>query len=212
MISPNGAGGQSSSGAKLIGPIMAAMLVLFIFFMGANGAQSIIKEHEEGTLARLFTTPMPQLGVLSAKFLAVFFTLIIQALVLLVVSALLFGISWGKPLPLVLTVFCLVVCATGFGLMLMSFVRETRQTGPVLGGAITVTGMLGGLFSNGIPNIPAVMDTVSLSMPQGWALHAMKQCLAGAGLGPVLRPSLVMVVLGLIFFLVGLALFRRRFA
>jgi hypothetical protein len=65
----------------------------------------------------------------------------------------------------------LIVAATGFGVMLMSFIKNTRQTGPVLGGVLTITGMIGGLFSNGMPNIPAAMDKVALSMPQGWAMH-----------------------------------------
>jgi ABC-2 type transport system permease protein len=212
VLTPTGAAPKADSAATIIGPIMAGMLVLFVFFMGGNGAQSIIKEHEEGTLGRLFTTPTSQLGIVGGKFLAVFFTLVVQTLVLLGASALLFRIAWGQPLAVMLSAFCLIICATGFGIMLMSFVKDTRQTGPVLGGVITITGMLGGLMTNGIANIPPIMDTVSLSMPQGWALRAIKLCLAGGSVGDVLLPAVVMTILGAAFFLVGLALFRRRFA
>ncbi len=211
-IPPAGSGKQPNAGASLIGPIMAGMMILFVFFMGGNGAQSIIKEHEEGTLARLFTTPTSQLGILGGKFLAVFSTLVIQTVVLLLASALLFHISWGQPLSVLASAFGLIVCATGFGVMLMSFIKETRQTGPVLGGVLTLTSMLGGLMSNGLPNVPPVMDTISLSMPQGWAMRAMKLCLAGSPAGAVLAPTLVMIILGVVFFLIGLSLFRRRFA
>ena len=212
IVSPGGASAQPTAGATLIGPIMAGMLVLFVFFMGANGAQSIIKEHEEGTLARLFTTPVSQLGILGGKFLAVFVTLVIQTIVLLVASALIFHIVWGQPLPLIVSAFCMIVCATGFGVMLMSFIKETRQTGPVLGGVLTLTGLLGGLMTTSIPNVPAIMDTLSLSMPQGWAMRAMKLCLAGSSITGVLIPALVLIGLGLVFFVIGLSLFRRRFA
>jgi ABC-2 type transport system permease protein len=211
-LPPRSAGPKPASGASLIGPIMAGMLVLFVFFMGGNGAESIIQEHEEGTLARLFTTPTSQLGILGGKFLAVFFTLVVQTLVLLGASALLFHIAWGQPLTVLLSTLGLIVCATGFGVMLMSFVKETRQTGPVLGGVLTLTGMLGGLMTNGIANIPPVMDTVSLSMPQGWAMRAMKLCLAGATMTDVLLPVVVLTVLGGAFFVIGLSLFRKRFA
>ena len=212
VVSPVRASTQPGSGASLIGPIMAGMLVFFVFFMGANGAQSIIKEHEEGTLARLFTTPMSQLGILGGKFLAVFVTMVIQTLVLLVASALMFHISWGQPLTVLVSAFSLIVCATGFGVMLMSFIKETRQTGPVLGGVLPLTGLLGGLMTNAIPNVPAIMDTVSLSMPQGWAMRALKLCLAGSSVGGVLIPAVVLIALGVMFFLIGLSLFRRRFA
>jgi ABC-2 type transport system permease protein len=211
IVSPTGTGQKETSGFTLMGPIMAGMMVFFVFFMGANGAQSIIREHEEGTLARLFTTPASMSEILGGKFVGVFITLIIQTTVLLLASALLFHISWGEPLSVVLATLGLIVAATGFGVMLMSFIQSSRQTGPVLGGVLTITGMLGGLFSNGMPDIPEAMDKVSLSMPQGWAIHAWKLSLAGNSASAIIFPVLVLVVLGAIFFTVGLILFRRRF-
>jgi ABC-2 type transport system permease protein len=209
--SPAGESAQAESRSSMMGPIMAGMLVFFVFFMGANGAQSIIREHEEGTLARLFTTPTPVSSILAGKFVGVFVTLVIQTIVLLAASALLFQISWGQPLSVGLATLGLIVAATGFGVMLMSFIKNTRQTGPVLGGVLTITGMIGGLFSNGMPNIPAAMDKVALSMPQGWAMQAWKLSLAGNGAQAIAIPALVLLVLGAIFFAVGLKLFRRRF-
>jgi ABC-2 type transport system permease protein len=211
VVSPSGEAEQAESRSFMMGPIMAGMLVLFVFFMGANGAESIIREHEEGTLARLFTTPASALMVLGGKFVGVFVTLVIQTTVLLAVSALIFHIYWGKPLSVGLATLGLIVAATGFGVMLMSFIKNTRQTGPVLGGVLTLTGMLGGLFSNSIPNIPEVMDKIALTMPQGWAMHAWKLSLAGNSAKTIILPVLVLVILGVLFFAIGLTFFRRRF-
>jgi ABC-2 type transport system permease protein len=211
IASPSGTSEQTTSGLAMMGPIMAGMMIFFVFFMAANGAESIIREHEEGTLARLFTTPTSALLILSGKFVAVFVTLVIQTVVLLAASAWVFHISWGQPLAVALATFGLIVAATGFGVMLMSFIKGTRQTGPVLGGVLTLTGMLGGLMTNGIPNVPEVMDKISLSMPQGWAMHAWKLTLAGNTAGAILLPVLILVILGALFFTVGLSLFRRRF-
>jgi ABC-2 type transport system permease protein len=211
ITSSSGEAKQTESRSTMMGPIMAGMLVFFVFFMGANGAQSIIREHEEGTLARLFTTPASASMILAGKFLAVFSALLIQTVVLLGASALLFHISWGKAASVSLATLSLIVVATGFGVMLMSFIKNTRQTGPILGGVLTLTGMLGGVFTNGIPNVPAVMDKVALSMPQGWALQAWKLSLTGNGAGAILLHTFVLIALGMIFFLIGLALFRRRF-
>jgi len=211
ITSPTGQSEQKASGMSMIGPIMAGMMIFFVFFMGANGAESIIREHEEGTLARLFTTPASALTILAGKFLAVFVTLVIQAAVLLGASALIFHISWGKPLSVVLATFGLIVAATGFGVMLMSFIKNTRQTGPVLGGVLTLAGMLGGLMTNGIPNVPEVMGKVALTMPQGWAMQAWTLSLAGNNAGILAFPTTVLVLLGWLFFAIGLMLFRKRF-
>lgn len=212
IVSPSGEATQTESRPAMIGPIMAGMLILFVFFMGANGAQSIIREHEEGTLARLFTTPASALTILSGKFLGVFVMLVIQTAVLLLVSALIFHIAWGKPVSVVLVTLSLVIAATGFGVMLMSFIKNTRQTGATLGGVMTLTGMLGGLFSNGIPNIPKVMDRIALIVPQGWAMQAWKLSLAGNSASVILLPVSVLTILGAVFFAIGLMLFRKRFS
>ena len=211
ITSPAGQSEQGASQLAMIGPIMAAMMIFFVFFMGANGAESIIREHEEGTLARLFVTPASALSILAGKFIGVFVTLILQTAVLLVASAAIFHISWGQPLSVMLATLGLIVAATGFGIMLMSFIRSTRQAGPILGGVLTITGMVGGLVTNGIPNVPRIMDTVALSMPQGWAMHAWKLSLTGSDPAALVLPTLVLIVLGSIFFTLGLTLFRRRF-
>jgi ABC-type multidrug transport system permease subunit len=81
-----------------------------------------------------------------------------------------------------------------------------------LGGVLTLTGMLGGLFTNGIPNLPPAFDTAKLSMPQGWAMTAWERSLTAASPLEVLIPVIVMLVLGVVFFAVGALKFRRRFA
>jgi ABC-2 type transport system permease protein len=210
--SPAGQAQPAGQGAEMIGPIMAGMIVFFVFFIGANGAESIVREDEAGTLARLFTTPTSQADILGGKFFGVIVSLIIQVAVLLFASMFIFSIDWGRPLAVGLVALGLIFAAAGFGVMLMAFIKNTRQTGPVLGGVLTLTGMLGGLFTTGIPNLPAAFDTATLAMPQGWAMRGWKLALAGAGLDQLLLPVMVMLVMGAVFFAVGVLFFRKRFA
>jgi hypothetical protein len=94
----------------------------------------------------------------------------------------------------------------------MSLVQNTRQTGPVMGGVLTLTGMLGGLFVNGVPNLPDALDTVRLATPQGWAMYGWELALQGSGPGRVLAPVAVMLALGALFFGIGVVRLRKRFA
>jgi ABC-type Na+ efflux pump permease subunit len=212
LISPAGEVQPSGQSAGMIGPIMAGMMIFFVFFIGANGAQSIIQEDEDGTLARMFSTPTSMGAILGGKFLGVLAGLILQTLVLLGASLLIFRINWGQPLAIGLVTAGMIMAATGFGVMVMSFVKNTRQTEPVLGGVLVVTGMLGGLFTNGVPNLPPAFDTVMLSMPQGWAMQAWKLTMSNAGPAEVLFHTGVMFLIGLAFFTLGVFFFRRRFA
>lgn len=203
---------SSNQGAGMTGEIMAGMMIFFVFFTGASAAESIIREDEEGTLARLFTTPTPRAAILGGKFAAVFVTIVVQVIVLLFASAVIFHIYWGQPLTVALVALGLIVSAAGLGVMLMSFLKTTRQAGPAMGGVLTLTGMAGGLFTTGVPNLPAAYDTITLLTPHGWALRGWRAALAGGGVGDVLLPVAVMLGMGAVSFVVGALVFRKRFA
>ncbi|MCX5971053.1 MAG: hypothetical protein NTV14_06070, partial [Coprothermobacterota bacterium] len=116
------------------------------------------------------------------------------------------------PVSVVLASVGLVACAAGFGLFLMSWVSSSRQVGTVMGGVLTITAMVGGLFTVSIPNMPKAFQTAGLSMPQGWALQAFRLSLNGEGVLPLLLPLAVLLALAVVFFVWGLARFRRRLA
>ncbi len=198
--------------AAIIAGVMTSMLIFFVFFTGASAAQSIVREHEEGTLARLSTTPTRTSAVLAGKSLAVGLSIAVQIAVLLAASALLFGIRWGRPGSLLLAAAGLLVAATGFGILLMSFVKDSRHVGVILGVGLTLTSMVGGLFTNFIPDSPTALAIASLALPQGWAVRAWKLALSGAKAGEMLAPVAVLVAMGIAFYCVGLLLHRRRFA
>lgn len=197
--------------AAIIGKIMAGMLVFFAFYTGAYTAMSLVTEAEEGTLARLYTTPTPRGAILGGKFLAIGLTLIAQVGVLVAASALAFRIDWGQPASILLAALGLVVAAAGFGILLLSLIKTTKQGGAILGGVLSVTGMLGGLFTTGV-EMPPAFQTITLLTPQGWAMRAWEAALAGGSPGAVTGPLLVLVASGGVFFAVGVALARRRFA
>lgn len=196
----------------LLGPVFAGMMVFFVFFTGTNTAQTILKEQEEGTLARLFTTPTPLPAIMGGKFAAVFFTLVVQAIVLAVASALMFQIEWGNFISMSMVVLGLVVSGAGFGIFLMSFMKSTRQAGAVVGGVLAIMGMAGGLFTQGFSGTPGIFDVLSLGMPQGWALRGLKLVLAGAAPQDVLLPLAVLLLMGAAFFGIGTWKFNSRFA
>jgi ABC-2 type transport system permease protein len=198
--------------ANMMASMTAGMLVFFAFYTAAVMAQSILKEEEEGTLPRLFTTPTTRTTILGGKFVAIFLMVIVQVFVVMIISSLLFKITWGDPLLVALSIVGLVICAAGFGLFLLSFIKTTRQAGPMIGGVLTVTSMLGGLYSMTIPNPPAFMDTMSLFLPQGWVMRSWKLTLNGGQLIDVLLPVLVAVAVGAVLFGIGTLNFRKRYA
>lgn len=200
---------------SVLSMIMAGMMVFYLFFTGAASAQSILEEEEAGTLPRLFTTPTDQSSILGGKLLAALVTLAVQVVVLLILSALIYGIHWGRPLPLSLVSLSLIVLSACFGLFVTSLLKNSRQGGIVYGGVMTVMGMVGmiGTFAATAPGATkGAFDTVSLLVPQGWGVRGLQQLLDGGGIVDVLPTVAVMLVLSVLFFLLGLLRFRKRFA
>ncbi len=210
-------GGSESSGItsnpmdRMVGLIMAGQLIFFAFFTGAYSTESLLKEDEEGTLARLFTTPTARSIVLGGKFLAVFVTVVFQSLVLMFISGLIFHVQWGNPLTIAAVLLGQVVAAGGLGIFLISLIKNTKQSGPVLGGGLTALGMLGGLFTSNIA-MPPAFASVGLFTPQGWAMNGWKLALNGAGPQEALLPLAVLLAMGIVLFAIGALIFGKRFA
>ena len=199
---------------QILKPIMTGMMIFYTFFTGANSAQSILAEEEAGTLPRLFTTPTALSTILGGKLLAVFATLVVQVVVLTVIGSLAFGLNWGPPLPVILVGFGLVVVASSFGIFLTSLLKSTEQAGMVFGGVMTVTGMLGinAMFTGSLSGTSGTTNLIALLTPQGWAMRGWGIVLRGGGVAD-LAPTLgVTLMLGVVFFFVGVRQFRKRFA
>jgi ABC-2 type transport system permease protein len=197
---------------RMMAGIFAGLMVFFAFYTGAYTALSLVREHEDGTLARLFTMPVGRARILGGKMLSVVATVAVQAAVLVVASTFLFGLRWGQAASCLLALFGTVAATSGFGVMLASFIRTTRQGGPVLGGGLSVAGMLGGLFTQAVPSMPAAFNRVALCLPQGWVMRGWNIAISGRPAADLLMTFLVMLAWGVVCFAVGAAVFRRRFA
>lgn len=199
---------------SIITPIMGGMMIFYAFFTGASTAQSILKEEEERTLPRLFTTPTSQATILSGKLLSVFLTVLVQVIVLIIAARLIFKIQWGDFVSVALVALGIVLSASSFGIFINSFLKSTKQGGVLFGGVLTVTGMLGmiSIFAIGSPAASQMGDTVSLLVPQGWAVRGLMQSMNGEPVSTLLVTTLVLLVWSAAFFAIGVWRFNRRYA
>jgi ABC-2 type transport system permease protein len=199
---------------RIITPIMGGMMIFYAFFTGTSTAQSILREEEERTLPRLFTTPTPQATILTGKLMAVFLTVFVQVTVLIIAAHYIFGIQWGDYRLLALVALGAICSAASFGIFVNSFLKSTKQAGAIFGGVLTITGMLGmiSVFALGSPGAERMSNTVALLVPQGWAIRGLLQAINGQPLSNVLITTLVMLLWSVVFFVVGVWRFNRRYA
>ncbi len=211
MVAPSAGTETEDPMQKMLGLMTAGQMVFFAFFTGAYSMMSILRENEEGTLARLFTTPVGGTTILAGKFLAVFLSVFIHGIVLLVGVHYAVGVNWGSPFPVFLALLGQVIAATGLGIFLISVVKTTQQGGPVLGGGLTALGMLGGLFTANIA-MPDAFSMLANFTPQGWVIKSWKLVLAGQPLAELWLPFVVILLVGALMFAFGAFNFGKRFA
>ncbi len=206
---------NGSDVGMVIGLISAGMLVFYVFFTGAASIQAaVLLEDEAGTLPRLFTTPTPISTILGGKFIAVLALVLVQIAVLIFVTTLVFQIDWGEPLSAALVTVSLALLSTSFGIFVTSLLTSSKQGGVIYGGVMTVAGMLAmfPIFTASVPNASSTVEVISLFVPQGWAVRAWTLLLEGGSLLDVLPTVAVMLALTVVFFVIGLLRFRKRFA
>ncbi|MCA1899722.1 MAG: ABC transporter permease [Chloroflexi bacterium] len=199
---------------SIVGPIMGGMMVFYAFFTGASTAQSILREEEERTLPRLFTTPTPQAVILTGKLFSVFLTVCVQVVVLILAARFIFGIQWGEPKSASMMAAGIIFTASSFGIFINSFLKNTKQGGVLFGGVLTVTGMMGmiKIFAMNSPAAQTMGDAVSLLVPQGWAVRGLTQSMSGESPESIFLTLLVSLAWSAVFFVVGVWKFNRRYA
>ena len=133
---------------------------------------------------------------------------------LLLAARLLFKVYWGEAFPVTLMAVGIVFSASSFGVFLNSFLKNSKQGGVLYGGVLTVTGMIGmiRIFAMGSPAAATLGDTVSLLVPQGWAVRSMLLSMDGAGPDSLIVNTLVLLAWSLAFFAIGVWRFNRRYA
>lgn len=210
---PHPTQGEKSPLTNIITPIMGGMMVFYAFYTGTASAQSILREEEERTLPRLFTTPTSMSTILGGKFLAVFLTVAIQIIVLLIVARLIFQVHWGAIDSLFMFALGVVISASSFGIFVNSFMKNTKQGGVVFGAVLTISGMLGmiSIFMLNSPAAARLGNSVSLLVPQGWAARGLLMMVGGQPLFDILLNTFVLFLWSLAFFTIGVWRFNQRY-
>jgi ABC-2 type transport system permease protein len=187
-----------------------ANLLLFTFITSMAVAAALVESKRLGMIRRSVAAPVSGGRILLGEAVSRFAVALAQSLLIIVVSALLFGVEWGDPfgVAVVVGVFCLV--ATGAAMLVGAFVRSPQQApaiGPPLG---IVLGMLGGcLWPREVAGEP--LNTIGYLFPHAWGMDALLTLTQpGAGIADVWTEVAVIGGMAVVVLGVALAVFRRR--
>jgi len=180
-----------------------------IFWIVSLLAGSVLEERRVGTFRRLQVAPMSRAAMLAGKLLPYYLINLIQLVIMLGASSLIFGMSLGQsPAGLVTVSLAVAAAATGLGVLVAALARTDAQVGGLATLLLLTMSALGGSF---VPRfiMPAWLRTAGLVTPHAWALDAYQDLLVrGYGLLQVLPKVGVLAGFALVFFMIGVWKFR----
>jgi len=197
---------------ELLGFALGAQsqLVLFVFLTSLTGATQLILTRTLGVSRRMLSTPTSTSTILLGEALGRFGVAMIQALIIVIASALAFGVAWGDPLGTAAVVIAFSLVGAGAAMLIGSVASNPEQAGAlaVVGGLVFAA--VGGCMVP--PEVfPPVMQTISRFTPHAWALDGLRTLAVNdANLFGVLPQVGVLAAFAVV--LLGLATWRLRAA
>lgn len=183
-------------------------LLLFLFLIALTGAVALIETRRLGLSRRMLATPTSPGTVIAGETLGRVLIGVIQAVVIILGSALLFGVNWGQPIGVAAVVILFALVGAGAGIFLGTLFRNEQQ-------AVGVSLLLGlGLGALGGCMVPLevfspTMKRVAHITPQAWGNDAFAKLVGhGASITGIL-PQLG-VLAGYAAVLLVLAAWRLR--
>lgn len=203
--SVDGDDGEATSPFSYAAP---SNLVLFTFLNSLAIGASIVASKQLGVLQRWRSAPVRRSSLLAGVVASRLVFALVQAGLLLVIGAVVFGVDWGSP-PAVIAlvgVFCLV--ATGFGVLAGVVARTPEQTSAV-GVPLSIgLGMLGGCMWP-LEIVGEPMRIAGHATPHAWAMDGFIALIfdgdgiAAIGLELAVLAAMATVVLALAVRLAG---------
>ncbi len=185
------------------------MALLFLMFTVTYGGRSFLAERRQRTLQRMLISPTALSQVLAGKMLGTYLTGVMQLLILIGGSSLLFNLRWGDFWGVLALILLAAFAATGWGLLITAFARTPGQVSTYGSAIMLMFGIMGGSFID-LSMLPDFVRILSRITPNAWGLDGFTILGLGGGLAQLTRPLLGLFVMGSVLFVLAVLRFSRQ--
>ena len=191
--------------------LLPGAMYFWILFIGQGAMQEVLQEKETRVLPRILACPVTPGQYVLSKMLRCFVLCSLAAILLLVSSALLFGLKWGNPLKLAVAMAAWGVSMTGLLALIFALAHTKEQANVLSPLVLLVCAMLGGSMFP-YENLPAFLQVLGQFTPNRWAVLALQGVARSKPLAELVGPLAGLVALGAGGSLLAFFLFKRRLA
>ncbi|MFH1279004.1 MAG: ABC transporter permease [Candidatus Eisenbacteria bacterium] len=187
-------GDDEIGGFNIFAYLFPGIVVLGLLFVAQISMRDLVREREEGHLARILSSPVSMSDLIASKLISTILLLGICHGLLAAIAGPLFGIRWGNVPASILLVAAEGLAVTGLLALLFSIVRTERQGHALSSVVILAMSLMGGSM---VPTefFPSGFRAVTRMTVNYWAIEGFREVLIGGGGVPEILPHLAVLTL-----------------
>jgi len=189
--------------------LLPGAMYFWVLMIGQGPFQEVLQERQTRVLPRLLACPVTKAQYILSKMLRCWVLCSLALVLLLVASALMFGVRWGNPAWLALVMASWALSMTGLLAVIFACVR-TREQASVFSPMVLITfAMLGGgMFP--YENLPSFLQVLGRCTPNRWAVLAFRGIAPSKPWVELAGPLAGLVAVGVLGGLLAFVLFGRQ--
>ncbi len=200
--------GQTTNYFEFVAPGIMGMVVMMSLMTGLPHAISF--EREVGTLDGMLAAPVHRMSILGGKVIAQTTRGMMQGIIVLALSIVLFGVVVQGSIALILGILLLgVFSLVGLGVLITSF-TSTEETATMIMMTLTFPMMfLSGVFFP-ISQMPQFMQVIAQFLPLTYTISALRQVVVlGVGVPAISRDIVILFGFGIVLLSAALVAFEH---
>jgi ABC-2 type transport system permease protein len=190
----------------------STQLVLFMFLTSLTAAGRLVSTKQLGVSRRMVSTPTSVWTIVTGEALGRLAVALFQAAIIVTVTAVVFGVSWGDPLAAGALILAFGTVAAAVAMLVGAISTNPQQASSVGVFAGLALGALGGCM---IPfqTMPDAMQQVARFIPHSWALQGLQTLIRdGGGIETVALNLAVLLAFAVVLMSIAAWRFRKAIA
>ncbi len=186
------------------------IMIIFILFFVVNGAGTLLQERKDGVISRLKSTDTADGVIVIGQALGLFIVGWIQVIVLILIGKYVYKISWGESvLGLILIFSAFLLASAMLGILIGNLSKNRKMLTSLTAIIVMPTSLLGGcMWSKDM--MSDLLIKVSYITPQSWFMDGIVDLVVrNSSMQAVIRPSVMLCVFALIFYLLNCMVKKR---
>lgn len=201
----DGGFGSSNNTISAMQYYSAAMVSMYVLFVGMFGTTSLLEEKAKGTFKRLLVTNVGRTKILAGKVLGNFILGVMDTTILILFTKFVYHVNWGNSiLGVILLTMAMTFAASGFSVFIATLFKSSKTVDIVNPMLILIISFIGG---NMYPlyEMSELLRKFSMVLMNNWSLRGYLNLMINNDILSIFTPCLVLVGMGILFLTAGVA-------